>query len=1511
MRTPGITAILTAYRRPQLLAEQVQAVRSQSVAPAAIWLWVNEPDEAIHTALRSVAVDRVVTSSQNAHVHARFALALTAATEYVALFDDDTLPGEAWLENCLRTMVHTPGILGSAGVRLLGDGYRARRMYGWHDPSDAAVEVDLVGHAWFLRTEWLHWLFAAPSETGTNGEDIELSARAWRMAGVRTFCPPHPPADRRYWGSLRGVEHGSDAVAASRRATHLAERDRIVRAELAAGWQPLFLRQPAPAVAASSGAPTKGAIEPVPAAPVSSTEEITSDRPAEDFPLVDSVPACAGRLLVAGPDAATLAAQLRSQAPDGAAREVVELAVNVRDETGPGVWIDDLAGAIATAAGGPLDGLVLAGVLGHLRDPADVLRTATERLAPGGRLVADAANLRHRSIIGGLLRGQWSYRAQGRRQPDPVRFYTRRELEKLFFRAGLEAIEVRRAPGDGLAGGRQVDGGAPQEDGLSIDGMAFEDAEDLQAQRFIISAARQAVAADSLADGREPPLHATREQRLGELAALHAWPEAKPPVPLPTEHLGWLADSTRQVLTEAIGPGTRLVLELGAWLGLSSRFILDHAPGATLITVDHFQGSPEHQRRPEWRSMLPQLFETFQALNWDYRRRMIPLRMSTREGLRRVADCGLAPDVIFFDAEHSHAALTAELELAHKLFPEADWVGDDFDDPGVGRAVRDFAELCGRTLETVGEGWRSWRLRAARPGAGLPVRWDQGLTSIVLVTFNQVDYTRQCLESIRFVTDEPYELIVVDNGSTDGTAEYLRAAPDVRLIENADNRGFPAAANQGIRASRGRQVLLLNNDTLATTGWLCRLLAALESDPKIGLVGPVSNCVSGEQQIPIAYDDLSGLDGFAWEHGQRHHGQYQETDRLVGFCLLIRREVIDRIGLLDEQFGIGNFEDDDYCRRAAAAGYRAVVARDAFVHHFGGASFKASGVDFAGLLERNRQLFDEKWQAREAPAAPDTAGQVAAAAPAPRPRYALRLSDDGGLLLVRSPVKLSLCMIVRDNEPTIRACLESIRPWVDEMVIVDTGSRDRTPEICRELGARVFHAPWPDSFSAARNESLRHARGEWIFWMDSDDTISTACGRGLKSLADGPHDERVLGYVMQVHCPGAGCEGHLDTTVVDHVKLFRNRADLRFEFRIHEQIIPAIRRAGGEVAWTDLYVVHSGADHTPEGRQRKLVRDLRLLELDLAERPEHPFVLFNLGMTYADAGQHDEAVAHLRRSLAAADPGESQVRKAYALLVGSLTHLQRHDEALDVCRQARSQFADDRELLFREGLLAHELGRLEEAERAYQAVLSTREARHFMSLHQGIAGFKTHHNLALVYTDQGVLDRAEEQWRSALAEAPDYADGWRGLGDCLFRQEKRDELRQVIAQLCADPRLRAVGLVLTGRLAASEGEPAAAERAYREAADTGDAQALRALSQFLFETGRPTAAEAALRALVEHEPEDPSAHHNLGTVLLLSRRFDEAVVAYRRSLDLRPDAAGTQAQLRVALQRAGCTQHAA
>ncbi len=442
--------------------------------------------------------------------------------------------------------------------------------------------------------------------------------------------------------------------------------------------------------------------------------------------------------------------------------------------------------------------------------------------------------------------------------------------------------------------------------------------------------------------------------------------------------MGWFNEPQRELMRTELASDVKLVVELGAWLGLSTRFIADQALQARVITIDHWQGSAEHRRDPVCAAMLPTLFEAFIAMNWEYRERITPLRMTTGEGLRMIAAGGLKPDVISIDADHTYDAVSADLSLSHELFPHARLIGDDYDDPDVCRAVNEFAERHGLTVQPVGTGWRAWRLvsphvSSAKSSSG----W--GLVSIIIVTHNQCGYTKECIDSIRLRTDEPYELIFVDNGSTDRTVEYLRgitrpftpSSTDAssepcgllaaRLIENSDNRGFPAAVNQGLNIARGDYIVLLNNDTVVPTGWLPRILEVFDEDRRIGLVGPCSNNVSGPQCVPVAYQEMASLDGFAWDWGKQHRGAIEDTDRLIGFCLVIKRAVIDQIGLLDERFGIGCFEDDDLCLRALQAGWRAVIARAAFVHHYGNRTFAGSGVDLGNVLDVNRQKFLEKW----------------------------------------------------------------------------------------------------------------------------------------------------------------------------------------------------------------------------------------------------------------------------------------------------------------------------------------------------------------------------------------------------------------------------------------------------------------------------------------------------------------------------------------------------------------------
>ncbi len=240
--------------------------------------------------------------------------------------------------------------------------------------------------------------------------------------------------------------------------------------------------------------------------------------------------------------------------------------------------------------------------------------------------------------------------------------------------------------------------------------------------------------------------------------------------------------------------------------------------------------------------------------------------------------------------------------------------------------------------------------------------------SMVIVTFNNIELNRLCLESIYERTEWPnFEVIVVDNNSTDGTPEYLNKAeqlfPNLRVILNESNLGFAAANNIGLRVADGDYLVLLNNDTIATRGWLSTLIRHLHADASIGLIGPVTNTIGNEAKVEVGYSNPEDMPAWAANFVREHDGEVFSIPMLAMFCVAMSREVFEKVGLLDEQFGIGLFEDDDYTHRVKTNGFRVVCAADVFVHHFGQAAFKklVANGEYQELFDENRRRYERKW----------------------------------------------------------------------------------------------------------------------------------------------------------------------------------------------------------------------------------------------------------------------------------------------------------------------------------------------------------------------------------------------------------------------------------------------------------------------------------------------------------------------------------------------------------------------
>jgi GT2 family glycosyltransferase len=237
-----------------------------------------------------------------------------------------------------------------------------------------------------------------------------------------------------------------------------------------------------------------------------------------------------------------------------------------------------------------------------------------------------------------------------------------------------------------------------------------------------------------------------------------------------------------------------------------------------------------------------------------------------------------------------------------------------------------------------------------------------GLVSIVIPCCGMLDYTKLCVPSLLRHTREPFELVFLDIGSLDGTAEYLAGLRDglanrvrVESCRAATDLRIPEAVEDALHAARGEYVCLLNNDTVVTPKWLDALTALAEFSPSHGMVGPVSNCAPEGQRVEtVPYRlgprkgarpgeplvDGAAVDAFARDHHGQMRGRWIEIEALGGFCLLIRRKTLQRIRpALAQWSDLDLFDTDIAGKKARQEGFKLVVCRDLFIHHFGTSTF--------------------------------------------------------------------------------------------------------------------------------------------------------------------------------------------------------------------------------------------------------------------------------------------------------------------------------------------------------------------------------------------------------------------------------------------------------------------------------------------------------------------------------------------------------------------------------------------
>lgn len=242
------------------------------------------------------------------------------------------------------------------------------------------------------------------------------------------------------------------------------------------------------------------------------------------------------------------------------------------------------------------------------------------------------------------------------------------------------------------------------------------------------------------------------------------------------------------------------------------------------------------------------------------------------------------------------------------------------------------------------------------------VKHREPITTILILTFNGWEYTKQCIDSIKKKTQEPYRILVIDNGSTDGTVEELRKDKTLFHIENSHNLGFSKGFNVGLMVVETPYFVLSNSDVVVTKNWLMHMIAHIKLNKDLVILGPRSNYISGPQVIKdCQYQNDIQLDIFAKGLLKYDDNPLVYCPRIVFFFTLFKSIVLQRVGFLDEIFGKGNFEDDDYCMRVARKKFKSAFDNTVFIHHYGSKSFKKNPQEFKELLEVNGQKFMKKW----------------------------------------------------------------------------------------------------------------------------------------------------------------------------------------------------------------------------------------------------------------------------------------------------------------------------------------------------------------------------------------------------------------------------------------------------------------------------------------------------------------------------------------------------------------------
>ena len=521
---------------------------------------------------------------------------------------------------------------------------------------------------------------------------------------------------------------------------------------------------------------------------------------------------------------------------------------------------------------------------------------------------------------------------------------------------------------------------------------------------------------------------------------------------------------------------------------------------------------------------------------------------------------------------------------------------------------------------------------------------------------------------------------------------------------------------------------------------------------------------------------------------------------------------------------------------------------------------------------------------------------------------------------VKIGIALSACLIVKNEEKHLDRCLSSLKEFVDEIVVVDTGSTDRTIEIAEQHGAVIGHFSWIDDFASARNESLRLAKGDWVLWIDADEEVKPGSRNMILEALIRPHFGGYFIPIINFMQEGSDANRYVHTPV----RLFRKLPNTRFEGRIHEQVIPSIREAGLPCATLGtVEIYHYGYQAQVMSEKDKLNRTISLLEREVADHPNDAFQWFNLANAYSVGRMADKANEAARRAADLMDDDAPFGPVTYQILASSLNSLGQCQRALDVVVEAEKRGFAEINVVFES---AHALYRL----KRYEEALSVARKVRSMDWPEGLTGdygIKTHKTHVLegqILLAIGCVEEAQNLIETALTVAPEFALAKYAMGQCLARQNRTEEAIQWLKEAANEQTMQIAASKSLATLHLELGDIEQAARLYHEvwAAEPRDieswegwvvcmerlggfGQVREAYAQYekvmgllpeqhvnlgrsYLEIGEFGKAAEEFERAVQKNPAYANAYFNLGDLLYLLGRFQDAAGMFERGLKVEP-----------------------